>query len=58
MGSRNDGIKIHVELTPHTNTNKQYYAGVKNDNTRDSQTRETSGFQIDTDSCERNLDEE
>ena len=42
MGSSIDGKKIHVELTPPPNTNKQDYEGGTNYKTRDSLTRETS----------------
>ena len=58
MGSSIDGTKIHVELTPPPNTNKQDYAGGTNDKTRDSLTSETGDSPSDTDSCARNLDEE
>ena len=58
MGSSIDGKKIHVELTPHPNTNKQDYAGGTNDKTCDSQTRETGDSQSESDSRARNLDEE
>ena len=58
VGSSIDGTKIHVELTPPPNTNKQDYAGGTNDKTRDSLTRETGDSPSDTDSCARNLDEE
>ena len=40
MGSRIDGTKITVELTPPPNKNKQDYKGGTNDNTRDSQTHD------------------
>ena len=52
------GTKIHVESTPSLNSNKQDYAGGTNDKTCDSQTRETGDSQSETDSCERNIDEE
>ena len=58
MGSSIDGKKIHVELKPPPNTNNQDYAGGTNDNTRDSQTRETGDSWSETDSCARNIDEE
>ena len=58
VGSSIDGTKIHVELTPPPNTNKQDYAGGTNDKTRDSLTRETGDSPSDTDSSARNLDEE
>ena len=58
MGSSIDGTKIHVELTPPPNTNKQDYAGGTNDKTRDSQTRETGDSRSETDGCAINLDEE
>ena len=55
MGSIIDGTKIHVELTPPTNTNEKDYAGGTNDKTRDSQTHETGDSRSETDSCARNL---
>ena len=58
MGSSIDETKIHVELTPPPNTNKQDYAGGTNDKTSDSQTRETGDSQSESDSRARNLDEE
>ena len=58
MGSSIDETKIHVELTPPPNTNKQDYAGGTNDGTRDSQKREYGDSPSDTDGCARNLDEE
>ena len=58
MGSSIDWTKIYVELTPHPNTNKQDYAGGTDDNTHDSQTRETGDSQSESDSRARNLDEE
>ena len=58
MGSIIDERKINVELTPPPNTNKQDYAGVTNDKTRDSQTRESGYSRSDTDGCARKLDEE
>ena len=56
MDSIIDETKIHVELTPPPNTNKQYYAGGINDKTRDSQTRESGDSQSETDGCARNID--
>ena len=53
-----DGTKVHVELTPTTNTNKQDYAVGTNDKIRDSQTREAGDSRSETDSCARNIDEE
>ena len=53
-----DWTKIHVELTPPTNKNKQDYAGGRNNKTRDSQTRESGDSQSETNGCARNLDEE
>ena len=53
MGSSIDGTKIHEELKPPPNTNKQDFAGGTNDNTR-----ETGDSPSDTDICARNLDEE
>ena len=50
--------KLHVELTPPPNTNKQDYAGGTNDNTRDSKTHETDDSRSETDDCAINLDEE
>ena len=47
----------NVEVTPPTNTNKQDYAGSKNDKTRDSQTRESGDSRSETDGSARNLDE-
>ena len=47
-----------MELTPPPNTNKQDYAGVTNDKTRDSQTHESGYSRSDTDGCARNLYEE
>ena len=58
VGSSIDETKIHVELTPPTNTNKQDYSGGTNDKTRDSQTRETGDSRSETDSCTRNIDKE
>ena len=52
-----DETKINVELKPPPNTNKQDYAGVTNDKTRDSQTRESENSRSDTDVCAINLDE-
>ena len=57
MGSSIDGTKMHVELPPPPNTNKQDYAGGTNDKTRNSLIRGTSVSPSDTDSCARNLDE-
>ena len=51
------GTKIHVELTPPSNTNKQDYTCGKNDKTRDSQTRETGDSRSETDSFPINIDE-
>ena len=56
MGSSIDEAKIHVELTPPPNTNKQDHACGTNDKTRDSQTCETSDFLSENDSCAINLD--
>ena len=58
MGSSIDGTKIHVELTPPPNTNKQDYSGGTNDKTRDSQTRESEDYRSDTDGFAINLNEE
>ena len=58
MVSSIDGTKIHVELTPPPNKNKQEYSDGTNDKTGDSLTRETGDSPSDTDSCARNLDEE
>ena len=58
MGSSIDEAKIHVELTPPPNTNKQDHACGTNDKTRDSQTCETSDSLSENDSCAINLDEE
>ena len=58
MGSSIDETKIHVELTPHPNTDKQYYAGGTNDKTRNSQTCESGDYPSETDGCARNLDKE
>ena len=50
MVSSIDGTKIHEELTPPPNTNKQdYTCGTNN------KTRETGNSRSDTDSCARNL---
>ena len=58
MGSSIDGTKITVKSTPPPYTNNQDYKGGTNDKTCDSLTHETSDYTSDTDSCERNLDEE
>ena len=58
VGSRIDETKIHVELTPPPNTNKQDYAGGTNYKTHDSHTRESGNSQSETDVCSRNFDEE
>ena len=58
VGSSIDGTKIHLELTPPPNTNKQDYTGSKNDEKRDSKTRETDDYRSETDSCAINLYEE
>ena len=58
MGSNIDGTKIHVELKPPMNTNKQDYAGGLNYKTRGSQTRETGYSRSETDGCAINIDEE
>ena len=58
VSSSIDETKIHVELTPHPNTNIQDYADGTNDKTRDSQTRESGDSRSETDGCARNLDEE
>ena len=58
VGSSIDGTKIHIELTPPPNTNKQDYAGGTNDKTRDSQTCETGDSRSYTDICAINLYEE
>ena len=58
VGISIDVTKIHVELAPPPNTNKQDYADGTNDKTRDSQTRETVDSQSETDSCAINIDEE
>ena len=58
MGISIDETKIHVELTPPPNKNKQDYTGDTNDNIRESLTRETGDSPSDTDSCTRNMDEE
>ena len=58
MGSSIDETKIHVELTPPPNKNKQDYSGGTNDKTRDSQTRESGDSQSENDGCARNLYEE
>ena len=58
MGSSIDETKINVELTPPSITNKEYYAGVTNDKTCDSQTRESEDSRSDTDGCARNIDGE
>ena len=50
--------KIHVELTPPSNTNNQDYAGGTNYKTCDSHTRESGDSWSDTDGCARNFDEE
>ena len=57
VDSRIDEKKINVELKPPPNKNKQDYAGGTNDQTRESQTRETSDSPSDTDGCARNLEE-
>ena len=41
MSSSIDETKIHVDLTPPPNKNKQDYAGDTNDDSRDYQTRES-----------------
>ena len=56
MGSSIDVTKIHEELKPPPNTNKKDYTGGTNDETRDSQTRETGDSRSETDSCAINLD--
>ena len=58
VGSSIDETKINVELTPPPNTNKQDCAGVTNDKTRDSQSRESGDSRSETDGCAINLDEE
>ena len=50
--------KIHVELTPPPNKNKQDYTDGTNDKTRDSQTHESWDSWSDTDGFARNLDGE
>ena len=47
-----------MELTPPPNKNKQDYTGGTNDNTRDSQTRESGDSLSDTDGSARNIDKE
>ena len=58
MGSRIYGTKIPVKLTPPTYKNKKDYKGGTNDKTRDSLTRETIDYPINTDICARKIDEE
>ena len=58
MDSRIDETKTNLELTPTPYTNKQDYAGVTNDKTHDSQTREYGYSRSDTDVCARNHDKE
>ena len=58
MGSSIDETKIHVELTPPPNTNKQDNAGGKNDNTHNSQTRESGDSRSETDGSAINIHEE
>ena len=58
VGSSIEGKTNPSILTPPPYKNKKDYKGGTNDETRDSHTRETSDSPIDTDSCERNLDEE
>ena len=53
-----DETKINLKLTPPRYKNKQDYGGGTNDETRDSQTRESEDSQSDTDGCARNLDDE
>ena len=56
VGSSTEGKKLPSILTPPSYTNKQYYKGGTNDKTRDSHTRGTSDYPIETDRCTRNLD--
>ena len=57
MGSRIDGTKNQVELTPPSNKNKQDYSGGTNDKTCDSQTRKNGDSQSETDGCAKKFDE-
>ena len=47
--------KIHIELTPSPNTNKQDYSGGTDDKTCDSQTRESDDSWSDTDGVNSTL---
>ena len=58
MDSSIEGKKIPSILTPPPYINKKDYRGGTNDNTHDSDTRDTSVSLSDDDSFARNLDEE
>ena len=58
MYSSIDETKPNLKLTPPPYTNKHEYVGGTNENTRDSQTRESDDSPSDTDGCAKNIDYE